>query len=170
MSFLIRATNRIISTTCSPNKPPSFLLRNLYSSDKYSGSVPIDKVKISFSRSSGPGGQHVNTTNSKVEVRFHIQSADWLTDDLKLKLMKQESGRITKDGFIIVTSQISRKQNINQTDCLNKIENMIKNAAVEEKEPDELTKERHRKRKEKIKQETLRKKREISMKKQWRRM
>lgn len=40
--------------------------------------IPREKLQLKFCRSSGPGGQHVNKTNSKAEIRFKINEADWL--------------------------------------------------------------------------------------------
>lgn len=53
------------------------------------GYIPINELDISFSRSSGPGGQHVNRTNTKVDVRFHVDKANWLSNELKTKLKEQ---------------------------------------------------------------------------------
>lgn len=46
-----------------------------------------DKVQITGCRSSGPGGQHVNTTNTKATLRFHLESADWIPEELRKRLL-----------------------------------------------------------------------------------
>nr|XP_047126694.1 peptidyl-tRNA hydrolase ICT1, mitochondrial isoform X2 [Hydra vulgaris] len=51
--------------------------------------VTKDKFSIRMVKSSGPGGQHVNKTNSKVELRFKISDATWLSEDLRTKLIAQ---------------------------------------------------------------------------------
>lgn len=51
--------------------------------------IPIDELEITYSRSSGPGGQNVNKVNTKVDVRFQVLSAKWLKDDVKKKLMEK---------------------------------------------------------------------------------
>ncbi|XP_048101364.1 peptidyl-tRNA hydrolase ICT1, mitochondrial isoform X5 [Alosa alosa] len=61
--------------------------------------IPIDRLKISYSRSSGPGGQHVNkvvyaytcmcVVNSKAEVRFHVQTADWISAEVRTELLQR---------------------------------------------------------------------------------
>ncbi|XP_048101365.1 peptidyl-tRNA hydrolase ICT1, mitochondrial isoform X6 [Alosa alosa] len=51
--------------------------------------IPIDRLKISYSRSSGPGGQHVNKVNSKAEVRFHVQTADWISAEVRTELLQR---------------------------------------------------------------------------------
>lgn len=40
--------------------------------------VPKDELDVSYARSSGPGGQHVNKTNSKAVVRVDVHKAKWL--------------------------------------------------------------------------------------------
>lgn len=47
---------------------------------------PPDQVQVTYSRSSGPGGQNVNRINTKVDLRFHLASADWLSPELKEKV------------------------------------------------------------------------------------
>lgn len=54
--------------------------------DEFSGHIPIDKLEITYCRSSGPGGQHVNKTNTKVTVKFHLASADWIPEKIREKL------------------------------------------------------------------------------------
>ncbi|KAK7004682.1 peptidyl-tRNA hydrolase ICT1 mitochondrial [Biomphalaria glabrata] len=129
------------------------------SKEQFSGFIPIDSLQIITSRSSGPGGQGVNTANSKVEVRFHLESAEWIPNWIKPKLSEQEQGRLTKDGYLIVKSDMTRKQLLNQADCMNKIRQMIFTASFIPKKPTKEDVELHEKRKNKIKAEVLREKR-----------
>ncbi|KAM9596212.1 large ribosomal subunit protein mL62 isoform 2-T2 [Trichechus inunguis] len=59
--------------------------------------IPIDRLTISYCRSSGPGGQNVNKVNSKAEVRFHLATADWIAEPVRQKIAitdrKHESGK-----------------------------------------------------------------------------
>ncbi|KAH9504013.1 Peptidyl-tRNA hydrolase ICT1, mitochondrial [Bulinus truncatus] len=121
--------------------------------EQFNGYIPIDSLEISSCRSSGPGGQGVNTTNSKVEVRFHLQSASWIPEWVKPKLLDQEHGRVNKEGYLVVRSDMTRKQLINQADCMNKIRQMIYAASVVPKQATKEEIELHKKRKAKIKAE-----------------
>ncbi|XP_060560267.1 large ribosomal subunit protein mL62-like [Ruditapes philippinarum] len=102
--------------------------------EKFSGVIPLDKIQIQYSRSSGPGGQNVNKVNSKVFVRFNVDDADWIPDWVKPKIKEQQANKITKNGDFIVTSEKTRKQILNQADCLDKIRHMIFQASILPKE------------------------------------
>jgi len=70
--------------------------------------IPLDKIDLRYSRSSGPGGQNVNKLNTKVDIRFHVASADWLPQAVRDRIVLYNPSRINKEGDIIVTSQESR--------------------------------------------------------------
>ncbi|KAG9466288.1 large ribosomal subunit protein mL62 [Eleutherodactylus coqui] len=90
--------------------------------------VPVDRLTISYSKSSGPGGQNVNKVNTKAEIRFHLSSADWISEDVRQKISVQFKNRINRNGELIVASQVSRHQMRNLADCLDKIRTMISEA------------------------------------------
>lgn len=56
---------------------------------KFTGYIPMKELKITSCAASGPGGQHVNKVNTKVDVRFHVKNASFLSEDIKEKLSKQ---------------------------------------------------------------------------------
>lgn len=57
--------------------------------NKFNGYIPMNQLKITYSRSSGPGGQNVNCVDTKVDIRFHVSSADWLSEETKKFLLDQ---------------------------------------------------------------------------------
>jgi len=97
--------------------------------------IPDDKVLLSYSRSSGAGGQNVNKVNTKVELRLHIPSAHtWgLPLEVIHRLQTNEASRINKEGYLILTSQEYRTQIQNKKDVLNKLQDIIKVAYVRPK-------------------------------------
>uniref|UniRef100_A0A8C5R7P9 Large ribosomal subunit protein mL62 n=1 Tax=Leptobrachium leishanense TaxID=445787 RepID=A0A8C5R7P9_9ANUR len=132
--------------------------------------IPVDRLIISYSKSSGPGGQNVNKVNTKAEVRFHMASADWIPEDVKQKLSVQHKNRLNKDGEFIVVSDVSRYQMRNLADCLQKIRAMISDAS---KRPNAVPKETadfHRMRAESRNKERLKQKKTYSSIKQSRRV
>jgi peptidyl-tRNA hydrolase ICT1 len=131
----------------TPSKPPN--------DDKFTGYIPMDQLDITYSRSSGPGGQNVNKVNTKVEVRFQLNSATWISEDVKSKLLEKFKNKITKDGFVIFRSDLTRHQQLNLADCLEKIRASVRACLVEDAEPSEETAEKIRRRNEKAVRERL---------------
>ncbi|XP_036938348.1 peptidyl-tRNA hydrolase ICT1, mitochondrial [Acanthopagrus latus] len=100
--------------------------------------IPVDRLTVSYSRSSGPGGQHVNKVSTKAEVRFHVHTADWIPEVVRQKIFEKNKNRINKAGELLVTSELSRSQQRNLTDCIQKISAIIAEAS---EKPHEATAE-----------------------------
>ncbi|MCC3771630.1 alternative ribosome rescue aminoacyl-tRNA hydrolase ArfB, partial [Streptomyces sp. UNOC14_S4] len=75
------------------------------------GSVTLPEAELlwRFSRSSGPGGQHVNTTDSAVELRFDLAATDALPAVWKERALERLAGRLT-DGVVSVRASEHRSQ------------------------------------------------------------
>ncbi|CAD7668238.1 unnamed protein product [Nyctereutes procyonoides] len=121
--------------------------------------IPLDRLTISYCRSSGPGGQNVNKVNSKAEVRFHLATAEWIAEPVRQKIAITHRNKINKSGELILTSECSRYQFRNLADCLQKIRDMIAKASQTAKEPSKEDALLHRLRIENMNRERLRKKR-----------
>ncbi|XP_073722737.1 large ribosomal subunit protein mL62 [Misgurnus anguillicaudatus] len=108
--------------------------------------IPVDKLKITYSRSSGPGGQHVNKVSTKAEVRFHVQTAQWIPEEVRREILLKNATCVNKAGELIVTSEISRSQQRNLEDCLQKISEIITEASQRPPEPsaEDITLRAHR--------------------------
>ncbi|MER7155145.1 peptide chain release factor-like protein, partial [Streptomyces lydicus] len=67
------------------------------------GSVALPEAELvwRFSRSSGPGGQHVNTSDSQVELRFDLAKTEALPQVWKERALERLAGRLT-DGVLSV--------------------------------------------------------------------
>lgn len=92
--------------------------------------VPRSKMQIAHSRSSGPGGQNVNKVNTKVELRFHVQTAEWLPAEVKARLVDDNANRVNKEGELIVTASESRSQASNMELAMAKIQEMVDLACI----------------------------------------
>jgi ribosome-associated protein len=71
--------------------------------------IPPDELSWRFSRSPGPGGQSVNTTESRVELSFDLAGTDALPPALKERALSALAGRVT-GGTITVTASEYRSQ------------------------------------------------------------
>ena len=84
-------------------------------------------VKLTYSRSQGPGGQHVNTTSSRVDARFNLTHCEITKSDELLRdaIKKTFPQYVSKSGDVIVTSQRTRSQQSNVDDCLDKLQHIV---------------------------------------------
>ncbi|MFC9507588.1 alternative ribosome rescue aminoacyl-tRNA hydrolase ArfB [Streptomyces sp. NPDC057002] len=75
------------------------------------GSVSLPEAELlwRFSRSSGPGGQHVNTSDSKVELSFDLAKTEALPEVWKQRALERLAGRLV-DGVVTVRSSEHRSQ------------------------------------------------------------
>lgn len=75
------------------------------------GSVSLPEAELmwSFTRSSGPGGQHVNTSDSKAELRFDLARTEALPEVWKNRALERLAGRLV-DGVVVVRSSEHRSQ------------------------------------------------------------
>ncbi|KAL3818172.1 hypothetical protein ACJIZ3_004077 [Penstemon smallii] len=53
--------------------------------------ITIDHVTVSYARSGGPGGQNVNKVNTKVDMRFNVKNAHWLSERVRERILQMES-------------------------------------------------------------------------------
>jgi ribosome-associated protein len=77
-------------------------------------SIDESELAFSFARSGGPGGQHVNTSSTKVELRFDVETSPSLTGQQKAAIRKALDSRITADGVLVLTSSEHRSQTRNR--------------------------------------------------------
>lgn len=86
----------------------------------------IQESKISTSRSSGPGGQHVNKTETKVELRFNVAHSAILTPDQKHLIVTKLSHFLVENGTtIMIQVQTTRSQLKNKEIAYQKLLELI---------------------------------------------
>ncbi len=92
--------------------------------------IPDEALSISFTRSSGPGGQNVNRVASKVRVRVDIEKILGLDDDTKRRLRRMAGHRIDAHGNLLMMSQKTSDQPRNLEDALDKIRRIVLAATI----------------------------------------
>jgi ribosome-associated protein len=90
--------------------------------------IPVREVELSFARSGGPGGQHVNTSATKVEVRFDVAGSPSLTDEQKRRVTGALGGRLTDDGVLILHASEYRSQARNREAALARLRTLLSSA------------------------------------------
>lgn len=87
-------------------------------------SIPASELHWRFSRSSGPGGQHVNTSDSRVELSWSVASSSALTDDQRALLLDRLERRLV-GGAITVTASEQRSQLRNREIASRKLAELV---------------------------------------------
>ncbi len=83
-------------------------------------SIPESELEFTTSRSSGPGGQHVNTSETRVTLRFDIENSPSLSEGQKQRIRSRLKTRINKEGVLLVSSQKHRSQSANRDATIEK--------------------------------------------------
>jgi ribosome-associated protein len=91
--------------------------------------VPESEVDISAIRAQGAGGQNVNKVSSAIHLRFAINASS-LPEQIKQRLLDLNDQRITKDGVVVIKSQVHRSQEKNKVDALQKLNALIASVAL----------------------------------------
>ena len=92
---------------------------------------PVDERDVEFSaiRAQGAGGQNVNKVSSAIHLRFDIHASS-LPEDLKQRLLSLNDSRITQEGVLVLKAQQHRTQEMNRSDALNRLQEVIDSVAT----------------------------------------
>ena len=93
--------------------------------------IPLDEVELRASHSAGPGGQHVNTSDTRVEARFNVAQSPSLPDDVRAMLLHRLAGRLSKDGVLRVVAQEHRSQWRNREAAIARLVGLLQASLVE---------------------------------------
>jgi ribosome-associated protein len=93
--------------------------------------IPASELRWRFSRSSGPGGQHVNTTDTRAELSWNIAGSAALSEDQRLLLLARLERRLVA-GSITVNASEHRSQLRNREIALAKLADLLKEGLAPE--------------------------------------
>jgi ribosome-associated protein len=102
--------------------------------------IDESELQESFVRASGPGGQNVNKTSSAVQLRFDVRNSPNLPPRVKERLERIAGKRLTLDGVIVISAQRFGGQEANRRDAVERLVEMIREAAVPPPPPRRPTK------------------------------
>ncbi len=90
--------------------------------------IEDDELSEKFVRASGPGGQHVNTSSSAVELRFDARNSPSLPEDVKHRLERIAGSRMNQEGVIVIFAQSHSSQAMNRADARARLIDLIEQA------------------------------------------
>ncbi len=76
--------------------------------------IPRAELTYRATRSGGPGGQHVNTSSSRVELAWDVGASPSLTDEQRALIQAKLANRINSEGVLLLTGSESRSQHQNR--------------------------------------------------------
>jgi ribosome-associated protein len=93
-------------------------------------SIDSDELDESFTRSGGAGGQHVNTTDSAVILRFDVANSSNLPEAVKSRLASLAGSRMTNDRVLVLRSEGARSQMLNRQEVRERLLDLIRDATI----------------------------------------
>ena len=95
-------------------------------------SLEIPRAELSFraSRSGGPGGQHVNTSSTRVEVLWNLERSRAVSSEQRERLREKLAARIDADGNVRVVASANRSQLRNREDAETRLATLVRRALI----------------------------------------
>lgn len=87
--------------------------------------IPDAELEVRFSRSGGPGGQHVNTSSTRAEVRWDLASSAALSEPQRERLLAALASRLDKTGALRVVAEDTRSQLGNRELALERLRDLV---------------------------------------------
>lgn len=95
--------------------------------------LPRGELSLRATRSSGPGGQHVNTSSTRIELVWDVAASPSLNESMRATLLRRLASRLDTSGRLRLVSQAERSQFRNREEVVDRFTRMIAAALVEPK-------------------------------------
>ena len=90
--------------------------------------IPRSELRFRFSRSSGPGGQHVQKSSTRAELLFDVANSPSLSDEQRARVMERLSGYVDSAGVLHLTAQSERSQWRNREEAVERFQALMRKA------------------------------------------
>jgi ribosome-associated protein len=90
--------------------------------------LPLTELEYRASRSGGPGGQHVNTSSTRVEVWWDIAGSPSLSEEQRLRLLQRLRSRLDSSGRLRLVSSGTRSQLRNREEVTRRLRDVVARA------------------------------------------
>ncbi len=87
--------------------------------------IPDHELEFRATRSGGPGGQHVNTSSTRVEVQWNLRTSSVVTPDQRARLLTKLASKIDAEGWIRVVASDSRSQLRNKEAARERLQDLV---------------------------------------------
>jgi ribosome-associated protein len=90
--------------------------------------LPLAELDYRATRAGGPGGQHVNTSSTRIEVCWDVRSSPALTEEQRARLMERLASRLDGEGRLRVVASESRSQLRNREAATERLRELVASA------------------------------------------
>jgi len=90
--------------------------------------IPEAELAFTATRSSGPGGQHVNKASTRITLRFDVARSPSLDEEQRARIRQRLSTRVSREGILSVVSQRHRSQDRNRQAAVERFVELLRAA------------------------------------------
>ena len=90
--------------------------------------IPRGELETRATRAGGPGGQHVNTSSTRIEVRWNVLRSPALSEEQRARLAERLASRLDGEGWLRVVASDSRSQRQNRERAESRLAEMVRRA------------------------------------------
>jgi ribosome-associated protein len=91
-------------------------------------SIPRSELEARATRSGGPGGQHVNTSSTRIELTWNVRASAALSEEERARVCEKLAARIDGDGVLRVVSSAHRSQRRNRDAAEERLAELVRGA------------------------------------------
>jgi ribosome-associated protein len=91
-------------------------------------SIPRSELEVRATRSGGPGGQHVNTSSTRIELRWNVRTTRALDDARRDHVLSRLASRLDAEGSVRVVASEFRSQRQNREAAEERLANLVRQA------------------------------------------
>jgi ribosome-associated protein len=92
--------------------------------------IPASELTFRASRAGGPGGQHVNTSSTRIELLWDLTNSKVVTDEVRARLLEKLAARLDASGMVRVVASDRRSQAQNRDAAAERLGKIVKQALV----------------------------------------
>lgn len=92
--------------------------------------IPAAELEFTASRASGPGGQHVNTSDTRVQLRWNVAASQALGEVQRQRVMAALASRLTEGGDLLLACATHRSQRRNRDEVAERLAELVRRALV----------------------------------------
>ena len=90
--------------------------------------IPRGELETRATRAGGPGGQHVNTSSTRIEVRWNVLRSPALSEEQRARLAERLASRLDGEGWLRVVASDSRSQRQNRERAESRLAEVVRRA------------------------------------------